>query len=139
MSEIQYFQKRFDFVLFSFLCETSGSWHAGSRRDLCVSDSMLHRTMLITNFSVISRDKQKCSNFTIYIMKCTDITNLLTLKSKHQILKVTVNTFLQLSQQWDVWNFFLSSMYYLHRKAKLLVHKLAYFKCIVNKLNSFAL
>ena len=45
-------QKKFDFVLFSFSCESTGSRHAGSTNDRVLSEFMLHRTVLIMNFSV---------------------------------------------------------------------------------------
>ena len=47
-------QKVFDFLLFSFTCLSTGSENAGPQRDRVVSDTVLHGTVLITNFSVLA-------------------------------------------------------------------------------------
>ena len=53
MSKIEYYKKFLTLFCFLFHMNQLAFEFPGSRRDRVVSDSVLHGTMLITNFSVI--------------------------------------------------------------------------------------
>ena len=53
-------------IFFCYLREATRSQHAGPRRDHCVSEVILHGTVLITNFSVLGTSLFYCFLFVLY-------------------------------------------------------------------------